>query len=82
MNNPNYVTKTKSVTVKYTVRPIGKTPLGLCSPRFITESEAKKVKETGKYRYLVWPDRDSFHYTQDLASEVTKITTTVEKEIF
>ena len=82
MNNPNYTTKTKSVTVKYTVRPIGKTPLGLCSPRFITESEAKKVKETGKYKYLIWPDRDSFNYLQELESEVIKITTTVVKEFF
>jgi len=74
--------KDTTVTIRYTVRPIGKAPLGLCSPRFITEKEAKKVKETGKYKYLVWPDRDSFHYSQEIDSEVIKTTTTVVKEFF
>jgi hypothetical protein len=74
--------KGTTVTVKYTVRPIGKKPLGLCAPKFITEKEAKEVKNTGKYKYLVWPDRDSFNYLQELESEVIKITTTVVKEFF
>ena len=66
--------------IRYKVKLNGKRPKGAVIPRFITESEANEIKRTGKYKYEVWPDHDSFHYVKEQRATVIKITTTTKKE--